>query len=107
VLDKYGLSQTNIIDLVAHRDRGIISVRGNAYGWHGPWSHLSGWQPVSDADVGISHAYGKALGLKNDAPVTPLFPTSDYSTGVIGVIGVLSALIQRGKKAKAINFVLR
>ena len=98
VLDKYGFSETDVIDLVSDRDRGIISVRENCYGWHGPWSHRPGWQPVSDACVGISHSYGKALGLKDNEPVTPLFPSSDYMTGVAGVVGILCALIQRAEK---------
>lgn len=98
VLDKYGFSQDDIINLVADRDRGIISVRENSYGWHGPSSDRPGWQPVSDACVRISHGYGKALGLRDNEPVTPLFPSSDYSTGVAGIVAILSALIQRGEK---------
>jgi len=54
-----------------------------------------GYQPVSDACVGISHGFGKAMGLEGGEPVTALFPTSDYSTGLAGVAAVLSALIQR------------
>lgn len=28
---------------------GIIHVRENCYGWHGPWAHRAGWQQISDA----------------------------------------------------------
>jgi hypothetical protein len=38
--------------------------------------------------------YGRAMG--NDEPVTPVFPNSDYCTGVAGVSGILAALIQQG-----------
>ena len=49
VLDKYGFGQQGIIDMCRDRKRGIISVRENCYGWHGPWAHRSGWQQISDA----------------------------------------------------------
>ena len=97
-LDKYGFSQQDIINLVAGRDRGIISVRQNCYGWYGPFSHRPGWQPTSDACTGISHRYGEALGLRDGEPVTGLCPNSDYATGTIGVAAILSAVIQRGQR---------
>jgi crotonobetainyl-CoA:carnitine CoA-transferase CaiB-like acyl-CoA transferase len=97
VLDKYGFSQSDIVDMVSDRDRGIISVRENCYGWHGPWAHRSGWQQVSDANVGISHAYGRAMGLHDDEAVTPVFPNSDYMTGIAGVCAVLIALVRRAE----------
>jgi len=37
--------------------------------------------------------FGRAMG--NDEAVTPVFPNSDYCTGVAGVSGILTALIQR------------
>lgn len=37
--------------------------------------------------------FGRAMG--NDEAVTPVYPNSDYCTGVAGVAGILSALIQR------------
>jgi hypothetical protein len=40
--------------------------------------------------------FGRAMG--NDEAVTPVFPNSDYCTGVAGVTGILSALIQRAEK---------
>ena len=98
VLDKYGFSQQDIIDLVADRDRGIISVRQNCYGWYGPFSHRPGWQPTSDACTGISHRYGECLGLQDGEPTTGLCPNSDYATGTIGVSAILSAIIQRGDR---------
>lgn len=95
VLDKYGFGQQDIIDLCEARVRGIISVRENCYGWHGPWSGRSGWQQISDACVGISWGFGRAMGLQNGEAVTPVFPNSDYMTGIAGVSAVLCALIKR------------
>ncbi|KIX08137.1 uncharacterized protein Z518_02793 [Rhinocladiella mackenziei CBS 650.93] len=100
VLDKYGFSQQAIIDLVASsgRERGIISARENCYGWNGPWSQRSGWQQISDACTGVSWAFGKAMGLENGEPVTPVFPNSDYMTGIAGVVAILTALLRRADK---------
>ncbi|KIX08076.1 uncharacterized protein Z518_02731 [Rhinocladiella mackenziei CBS 650.93] len=98
VLDKHGFSQEAIINLIQDRERGIISVRENCYGWHGPWSHRSGWQQISDACVGISAAFGKAMGLKDNEAVTPVFPNSDYMTGIAGVTAILAALMRRAEE---------
>lgn len=54
VLEKYGVGKQGIFELVKGRGRGIIYVRENCYGWHGPWSHRSGWQQISDA-VSLRH----------------------------------------------------
>jgi hypothetical protein len=39
--------------------------------------------------------FGRAIG--NDEPVTPVFPNSDYCTGVAGASGILAALIRRAE----------
>jgi crotonobetainyl-CoA:carnitine CoA-transferase CaiB-like acyl-CoA transferase len=96
VLDKYGFSPEGIVQLVKNRERGIVVVRENCYGWHGPWAHRSGWQQISDACCGVSLAFGRAMG--NDEPVTPVFPNSDFCTGVSGVVGVLNALLRRAEE---------
>jgi hypothetical protein len=49
VLDKWGLGQENVLKICEGRDRGVIYVRENCYGWNGPWSYRSGWQQISDA----------------------------------------------------------
>ena len=76
VFDKYGFSQADILGMCKTRERGIIYVRENCYGWNGPWSLKSGWQQISDACCGVSFEFGRAMG--NDEPVTPIFPNSDY-----------------------------
>lgn len=41
-------------------------------------------------------AYGRAMG--NDEAVTPVFPNSDYCTGIAGCVGILQALIRRSEE---------
>lgn len=96
VLDKYGFGQQAVIDMCADRRRGIVSVRENCYGWHGPWAPRSGWQQISDASVGTSQGYGRALG--HGEPVTPIFPHADYCTGVLGTCAILIALLRRAEE---------
>lgn len=95
VLDKYGFSPEGLLELTRDRERGLIVVRENCYGWQGPWAGRSGWQQISDACCGVSMEFGRAMG--HDEPVTPVFPNSDFCTGVAGVCAVLNALLRRGE----------
>ncbi|KAI4591746.1 hypothetical protein KJ359_012611 [Pestalotiopsis sp. 9143b] len=95
VLDKYGFSEKDILEMCRGRDRGIIYCAEDCYGWQGPWAHRSGWQQISDANCGVSYEFGRAMG--NDEPVTPVFPNSDYCTGVAGSIGIMTALLRRAE----------
>ncbi|KAI0506210.1 CoA-transferase family III [Xylaria bambusicola] len=97
VMERLGFGRQAIFDLVKDRERGIIHGRENCYGWHGPWSHRSGWQQISDACCGVSRAYSKAMGNDESEAVTPVFPNSDYCTGVAGSTAVLEALIKRAQ----------
>lgn len=76
VVEKWGFGPHEVIARCEQRGRGIIVVRENCYGWHGPWKDRSGWQQISDACCGVSMEFGRAMG--NDEPVTPVFPNSDY-----------------------------
>jgi crotonobetainyl-CoA:carnitine CoA-transferase CaiB-like acyl-CoA transferase len=96
VLNKYGFGMDDLLELTKDRERGLIVVRENCYGWNGPWSYRSGWQQISDACCGVSIEFGRAMG--NDEPVTPVFPNSDFCTGTSGVIAVLNALLRRGSE---------
>ncbi|KAF1984846.1 CoA-transferase family III [Aulographum hederae CBS 113979] len=96
VLDKYGLGEEGILEICKERERGIVYVRENCYGWYGPWKGRSGWQQISDACCGVSMEFGRAMG--NDEAVTPVFPNSDYCTGIAGVTGILRALMLRAEK---------
>ena len=97
-LDKHGFGPQDILNKTKDRPRGIVVLRENCYGWYGPWSHRSGWQQISDSCVGVSHGFGRAMGLKDGESVTAIFPNSDYMTGISGVCAVLSALMKRGEK---------
>jgi len=57
VMERLGFGRQAILDLVKDRERGIVHVRENCYGWHGPWSHRSGWQQISDAASIISYIF--------------------------------------------------
>ncbi|KAL6705948.1 hypothetical protein ACN47E_006227 [Coniothyrium glycines] len=96
VLDKYGFSAEGLLAATKDRARGLIVVRENCYGWHGPWRHRSGWQQISDACCGVSIEFGRAMG--NNEPVTPVFPNSDFCTGTAGVVAVLDAILRRGQQ---------
>ena len=49
VLDKWGLGRDGVLKICEGRERGVIYVRENCYGWNGPWRGRSGWQQISDA----------------------------------------------------------
>ncbi|KAJ6012055.1 hypothetical protein N7522_002410 [Penicillium canescens] len=96
VMEKLGFGREAVLELVRNRPVGLIYARENCYGWQGPWKDRSGWQQISDAVCGVSYEYGRATG--HEAPVTPIFPNSDYCTGVAGVCGIMNALIERAEK---------
>ncbi|KAH6970324.1 putative L-carnitine dehydratase [Fusarium avenaceum] len=93
-LDKFGFGVDDIFNMCKTRERGIVVVRLNSYGWHGPLQARSGWQQISDAHCGVSWEFGRAMG--KDEPVTPVFPNSDFCTGISGICGVMDALLRRG-----------
>ncbi|KAI0393162.1 CoA-transferase family III [Xylariaceae sp. FL0594] len=98
VMERLGFGRQAVLDLVKDRERGIIYARENCYGWHGPWSHRSGWQQISDACCGVSYTYSKAMGNEGFEAVTPVFPNSDYCTGVAGSAAILEALVRRSQE---------
>jgi hypothetical protein len=67
VMDRLGFGREAIFDLVKDRGRGIIHLRENCYGWHGPWANRSGWQGISDA------VRGEFLTMASRANLTDLF----------------------------------
>jgi hypothetical protein len=92
-LDRLGFGVPYMQAMAKRRGKGIIIVRENCYGWHGPWAGRSGWQQISDCFTGVSYGMGKFLGL--DEPVVPPLPNSDYQTGLVGLIGILVAAYKR------------
>ena len=104
VMEKLGFGRDRAFEIVAKArpgGRGLVYVRENTYGWHGPWQGLSGWQSISDAVTGVSWETGRAMGY--EGPVTPFFPNSDFGTGVAGTAGVLHALQLRGTEGGNYN----
>lgn len=105
-LNKYGLGKENILKLAKERGRGIIYVRENTYGWHGPWVERIGWQPISDSCCGVSRKYAEAIAEASGDPnmkkyqeaIIPVLPNSDYCTGSVGATAVIQALIERSTK---------
>ncbi|KAJ4387076.1 hypothetical protein N0V85_007759 [Neurospora sp. IMI 360204] len=95
VLDKYGFGEDDVIKMCEARGRGIVYCGENCYGWRGPWMGRSGWQQISDACCGVSYEFGRAMG--NNEPVNPVFPNSDYCTGICGVIGIITALLRQAE----------
>ena len=69
-MDRNGFSRKDIFELVKGRDRGIIHVKENCYGWHGPWQGRSGWQQISDA-VSNPEALIRVLANKDSAAAFP------------------------------------
>ncbi|KID81083.1 CoA-transferase family III domain protein [Metarhizium guizhouense ARSEF 977] len=96
VMEKWGFGADNVLDFCKQREKGIIVVRLNSYGWNGPMRERSGWQQISDAHTGVSWEFGRAMG--HEEPVTPLFPNSDFCTGISGICSVLDAVIRRAEQ---------
>ncbi|KAK1230889.1 hypothetical protein PQX77_006004 [Marasmius sp. AFHP31] len=96
VMKRWGFGKEDILEMTEGREKGVVYVHENCYGWNGPLSDRSGWQQISDAHCGVSTEWGRAMG--HEEPVTPVFPRSDFCTGAAGAIGVLQALIERAEK---------
>uniref|UniRef100_A0A060T306 ARAD1A05390p n=1 Tax=Blastobotrys adeninivorans TaxID=409370 RepID=A0A060T306_BLAAD len=94
-LDRLGFSRAYIHELAHRRNKGIVHIRENCYGWHGPWQHRSGWQQISDCVTGAAWLQGKFLGL--DEAVVPPIPNSDYQVGLSGAAAILNALMLRAR----------
>jgi len=49
VLDKFGFGEERILEICGDRERGLVLVEENCYGWKGEWLDRPGWQQISDA----------------------------------------------------------
>ena len=95
-MEHLGYGRERVTEMLKHRDRGVVYLRENCYGWYGPRKDYSGWQNISDACTGVAWENGRSMGL--DEPIIPYFPNSDFGTGAAGVSAVLNALIRRGRE---------
>ena len=70
----------------------LIETHVTGYGWHGPYAHRPGIDPLAQALMGLQRAQG---GPENP-PVFPaqLAPT-DFTTGALGALGTILALFVR------------
>jgi len=70
----------------------LIETHVTGYGWHGPYAHRPGIDPLAQALMGLQRAQG---GPENP-PVFPaqLAPT-DFTTGALGALGTILALLVR------------
>ena len=49
VLEHLGFGRDAVLGLVTKRDRGIVYLQENCYGWKGPWTIRPGWAQIADA----------------------------------------------------------
>lgn len=80
-------------DLAAIRP-GIIYVSVNAWGHEGPWAMNRGFDPESQAVVGIAAAEGSLEEPKR----LPTLLLNDYLSAFLGTAGVLSAMLRRAEE---------
>lgn len=73
---------------------GIIYVSFNAWGHEGPWSLNRGFDPESQAVVGIAADEGSI----EDPKRLPTLLLNDYLSAFLGTAGVLSAMLRRAKE---------
>ncbi|KIW90066.1 uncharacterized protein Z519_09497 [Cladophialophora bantiana CBS 173.52] len=93
VMEHLGFGRDAVLGLVANRDRGIVYIQENCYGWKGPWTTRPGWAQIADTVCGIGLAIGRFNGF-DEAHIFP-GPNADYLTGHAGAAAVLHALYLR------------
>ncbi|KAH8669606.1 CoA-transferase family III domain-containing protein [Tricladium varicosporioides] len=92
-LEKLGYGPKSMAKMAQSRDKGIVYVNENCFGYVGEWANRPGWQQIADCVSGVAWSQGQFMGL--DEPVVPPFPISDYGTGCMGAIAALSGLYHR------------
>ena len=76
---------------VARLRPGSVYVSLNAWGYSGPWAGRRGFDPETQAAIGIAATEGKA----DDPKRLPTLLLCDYLTGFLAAAGVMSALSRR------------
>lgn len=82
-LESLGYGVESLTKRFAGRGKGFIYVAENCFGFDGPLTQRTGWQPVADAACGMAWGQGLAMGLNE--PVLPPFPMSDYGYGIFSL----------------------
>lgn len=73
---------------------GIIYVSVNAWGHTGPWSHNRGFDPESQAVIGIAADEGSL----QDPKRLPTLLLNDFLSAFLGTAGVLAAMVRRARE---------
>lgn len=90
---KLGYGPQALAERGQRRGKGYVYVSENCFGYHGPWADRPGWQQIADCVSGVAWAQGDFL--RQEYPVVPPFPMSDYGTGCAGAIAALTGLYHR------------
>ncbi|KAK4177404.1 CoA-transferase family III domain-containing protein [Triangularia setosa] len=98
VLDKFGLSQDDILTIATKRNRGIVYVTENCFGPDGVYATRPGWQQIADCASGVAYVMGRAYNLPDGEPVLPSLPISDMTCGLVCAVGAMIGLMNRAKK---------
>jgi crotonobetainyl-CoA:carnitine CoA-transferase CaiB-like acyl-CoA transferase len=70
----------------------IIETHVTGYGWHGPYAHRPGIDPLAQALMGLERAQG---GPENPPVFTSQLAPTDFTTGALGALGTILALFVR------------
>ncbi|GEL17241.1 CoA transferase [Pseudonocardia asaccharolytica] len=81
-------------DQVAAKRPGIIYVSLNAFGHSGPWALRRGFDPETQAAIGIAAAEGSL----DEPKRLPTLLLCDFLAGFLGAAGALAALIRRSRE---------
>ncbi|KXS21778.1 CoA-transferase family III [Gonapodya prolifera JEL478] len=100
-LDRLGFGPQHCAEIVKNRDRGLIYVQSNCFGFHGPLAPNPGFDALGQMVTGIHSAmenfapYDPAPPLGDSMPTPIPFPVCDLSTAQFCALGVLVALHRR------------
>ncbi|KAK4203472.1 CoA-transferase family III domain-containing protein [Triangularia verruculosa] len=97
-LDKFGLSQDDVLSMAVKRNRGIVYVSENCFGPDGLYATRPGWQQMADCASGVAYVMGRGYNLPNEEPVLPSLPVSDMTCGLVCAVGAMMALRNRAKE---------
>ena len=79
------------VEELTRRNRNLICVEENCYGFRGPWVERRGWEQLAQSCTGLARLHSA------DKPRLALVPAylNDYGTGYLGALGAIAALIRR------------
>lgn len=98
-LDRLGFGPRQCAEIVKDRNRGIIYVESNCFGFHGPYAKNPGFDKLAQMISGVCYEQGKYTNYQ-PAPSQPIptsvpIPFCDMTTGHFGSLGAMAALYRR------------